>query len=136
MAPGSDFLKTRLYDTYGQNVDARNQQGLQNYMSLIGAVSSPELASSGQNNQVSQFNQSLANQKQQFADNLKQRQDEFNRSNDLALQEFGFNRSRYFSGQNKGRQPIGNVSEAVPGAGEANYRIDQKNASNPSTFWN
>lgn len=135
LAPGSDFLKTRMFDTYGTQVDQRNQQGLQNFLSLIGGLTSPALAENAQNNQQSNFSQSLAQQKQQFADNLAQRQEEFNRSNDLALQEFGFNRSRYYQSQHKRPQPIGNVSEAVPGAGEANMRIDQTNAGNPSTFW-
>lgn len=127
MAPGADFLKTRLYDTYGTQVDQRNQQGLQNFLSLISGLTGPQLAQQGQDNQSSQFSQSLAQQQQQFADNLKQRQDEFNKSNDLALQQFGFNRSRY-STRNGQPQDQPFISSLVPGSGTANDSIARNNS--------
>lgn len=136
MAPGSDFLKTRLYDTYGKEVDARNQLGLQNFLALISGLSGPELASRGQENQKTQFGQSLAQQQQQFADNLKQRQEEFNKSNDLALAQFGFNRSRYYQDKaNPKSLSIGNIPGDVLGAGQANMSLEQNNASNPQWWY-
>lgn len=134
MAPGSDFLKTHLYDTYGTQVDERNQRGFQDLLSLISGLTSPALAERAQQNQSSQFNDSLANNKQEFADNLKQRQDEFNRSNDLALQEFGFNRSRYYNGQKKGGTTLGPIPNDVLGAGQANMSLEHNNALNPGWY--
>lgn len=128
LAPGSDFLKTRLFDTYGTQVDERNQQGLQDLLGLISGVGGNALAERGQNNQASQFGQSLAQQRQQFADQLKQRQEEFNKSNDLALQQFGFQRDRYYSSlpsaSNHGT--ISSVPNEVPGAPAANWNIQQR----------
>lgn len=136
LAPGSDFLKTRMFDTYGQNVDARNQEGLQNYLALISGVTGPELAQNAQNNQASQFGQSLAEQRSEFANRLKQQQDEFNQSNDLALQEFGFNRARYFTGlQKQNGKQFPYVSNQIPGSGQANQTIQQQNDSTPD-WWN
>ncbi len=132
LAPGSDFLKTRLYDTFGQQVENRNQLGLQNFLALLSGTSGPALAENAQNNQVSQFGQTLAEQKAEFADRLKQQQEQFNAQHDLELQKFGFDRSRYF--KPTGPAAISNVSSAVPGAGEANYRIDQTNAAHPE-WW-
>lgn len=103
---GSDFSKTRLYDTYGENVDQRNQTGLQDLLALISGTTSPLLSQNAQNNQSSQFAQSLAQQKAEFAAKLKQQQDQFNQQNDLALQQFGFNKSRYYSGANKPQQGL------------------------------
>jgi len=128
LAPGSDFLKTRLYDTYGQQVDERNQRGLQDFLALLSGTSGAALAERGQNNQASQFGQSLAQQRQQFADSLKQRQEEFNKSNDLALQQFGFQRDRYYSSLPKpsNHGTIQSIPNEVPGAPVANWNIQQR----------
>lgn len=97
-APSSDFTRNRGFDLYSEQANQNKQQGLSDYLALISGLTGPQLQQQSQNNQSSQFAQQLAQQRQQYADSLKQRQEEFNASNDLALQQFGFQRDRYYSG--------------------------------------
>jgi hypothetical protein len=60
--PGSDFVRNRGYDLYGQKADAYRQSGLNNLNNLISTVANPSLTYAGQQQQNRQFGQSLAEQ--------------------------------------------------------------------------
>ena len=135
--PGADFVRNIGYDLYNKEGDAAKQQGFNNFLALVSGLTGPQLQQQSQDNQSSQFAQSLAQQKAEFADRLKQAQDQFDAQHDLELQQFGFNRDRYFSSQpaKHNRGTISSIPSGVPGAAEANYNITQRNNANPD-WWN
>jgi hypothetical protein len=71
---GSDFLRNRGYDLYGQQSQQNQQAGLQDLNSLISGVSGPALTNQGQQLQNTQFNQNLGQQGSQFDQNLELQQ--------------------------------------------------------------
>jgi len=95
--PGSEYIRNAGFDLYNREADQNRQTGLANFLSLASGLTGPQLQQQSQDNQSSQFAQSLAQQKAEFADRLKQAQDQFDAQHDLELQQFGFNRDRYFS---------------------------------------
>ena len=53
--PGSDFVRNRGFDLYNQQGEQRQQQGIQNLLSMLQGFSQPKLQERGQNIQQSQF---------------------------------------------------------------------------------
>lgn len=74
LGTGSDFLRNRGYDLYGQQSQQRQQTGLQDLNSLMSGVSSPELTNQGQQLQNTQFNANLGQNQSQFDQNLQLQQ--------------------------------------------------------------
>ena len=60
--PGSDFVRNRGYDLYGQKAQANQQTGLQDLLSTIGGYSGTVVPTAGQSLQNTQFGQSLGEQ--------------------------------------------------------------------------
>jgi hypothetical protein len=127
MGAGSDFLRNRGYDLYGQQAAARQQQGLGDLTQFMAGVSGPALQYRGQDlnqqlglrgqditqqlglgdlgirqqqlgQQGDQFTQSQAQQAQQYAQGQAQQQNQFN-------QNLGYN--QWLSGQQLGLQGAG-----------------------------
>lgn len=71
LGTGSDFLRNRGYDLYGQQSQQRQQTGLQDLNSLMSGVSSPELSNQGQQLQNTQFNANLNQQGDQYSQDLQ-----------------------------------------------------------------
>jgi len=69
--PGSDFIRNRGYDLYGQQAQQNTQTGLSNLTSLLGSVSQPTLTNQGQQLQNTQFNQNLSQQNNQYQQDLQ-----------------------------------------------------------------
>jgi hypothetical protein len=83
--PGSDFVRNRGYDLYGQQAQQRQQTGLEDLLQTIGTYSSPALGAQGQALQNQQFGQNLAQQGSQFDQSLAQKGSQF--SQDFGLQQ-------------------------------------------------
>lgn len=73
-APGSEFVRNRGFDLYNQQGEQRQQQGIQGLLALLQGFSQPMLQERGQEIQRDQFSQ-----------NLGQRQSEFDRGYKLNL---------------------------------------------------
>lgn len=88
--PGSDFVRNRGYDLYGQKSAANRETGLQDLLQTIGAYSQPTLQAQGQANQVNQFGQNLAQQGSQFNQSLANNQNQFSQDQSLQQQSQDF----------------------------------------------
>jgi len=71
LGQGSDFLRNRGYDLYGQKAEANRQAGLSDLNSLIGSTTSPILANQGQQFQNQQAGAQLGQNATQFRQNLE-----------------------------------------------------------------
>lgn len=79
--PNSDFVRNRGFDLYNQQGDQRQQQGIQDLLSLIAGTTSPLLQQNSQEQQNAQFNQNLAENQRQFDLDYAERRSQFNRLN-------------------------------------------------------
>lgn len=69
LGPGSDFLRNRGYDLYRTQADQRNQAGLTDLLSTLGAYSGTVVPTAGQTLQNEQFGRSLSEQQSEFQQN-------------------------------------------------------------------
>ena len=63
--PGSDFVRNRGFDLYGQEAEASKQRGLDNFLKMIGAYSGTVMPTAGQSLQASQAAAELASRNRQ-----------------------------------------------------------------------
>lgn len=63
--PGSDFVRNRGFDLYGQEAEAHKQRGFDNFLKMIGAYSGTVAPNTGQSLQASQEAARLASQNRQ-----------------------------------------------------------------------
>ena len=78
--PGSDFVRNRGFDLYGEQADAYQQRGLDNFLKLLQGYSGTVMPTAGQQIQNQQFNRSLQSDERQADANmaLNQQQQFFN----------------------------------------------------------
>lgn len=69
MGAGSDFLRNRGYDLYNQQAQQRQQQGIGDLLSTLGAYSGTVVPTAGQALQNEQFGRSLGEQQYEFGQN-------------------------------------------------------------------
>lgn len=96
LAPGSEFLRNRAVDLYGQRSEARKAQGMKDLLAMMGTFSGTVTATPGQilgdeaaQRGFSLDQQQLAEQQRQFDAQLAQRQAEEDAR--LALENRRFN---------------------------------------------
>lgn len=63
--PGSDFVRNRGYDLYGEQAENYKQRGFDNFLNLLGGYSGTVMPTAGQQIQQQQFAQDLAARQQQ-----------------------------------------------------------------------
>jgi hypothetical protein len=63
--PGSDFVRNRGFDLYGQEAEASKQRGFDNFLKMIGAFSGTVAPTTGQSLQASQAAADLASRNRQ-----------------------------------------------------------------------
>ncbi len=78
--PGSDFVRNRGYDLYGEKADKYQQEGLDNFLKLLSGYSGTVMPTAGQQIETQQFNANLANRGREFDINEagQQQQQAFN----------------------------------------------------------
>lgn len=74
--PGSDFVRNRGFDLYGQEAESRKQRGFDDFLKLLQGYSGTVAPTTGQQLQSEQFNANLASQERQAdAQNMLQRKE-------------------------------------------------------------
>lgn len=63
--PGSDFVRNRGFDLYGQEAEASKQRGFDNFLKMIGAYSGTVMPTAGQSLQAQQAAAELASRNRQ-----------------------------------------------------------------------
>ena len=75
--PNSDFVRNRGFDLYGQQAQAAQQQGFDNFLKLLQGYSGTLMPTVGQSIQSQQFNDELGfKERQALADRELQKQDQ------------------------------------------------------------
>lgn len=68
--PNSDFVRNRSYDLYGEQADAYQQRGLDNFLKLLQGYSGTVMPTAGQQVQNQQFNRELQSNERQADANM------------------------------------------------------------------
>lgn len=63
--PGSDFVRNRGFDLYGEEAEGYKQRGFDNFLNLLGGYSGTVMPTAGQQMQNQQFYQDMATRNQQ-----------------------------------------------------------------------
>lgn len=98
--PGSDFVRNRGFDLYGEKADQYKQRGIDDFLKLITGYSGTVMPTAGQNIESQQFSQNLEQQRRQ-----QQANDEMSRRNQ-AFSEYQYGLGRPYSSS-----PSGNVTD-------------------------
>jgi hypothetical protein len=64
--PGSDFVRNRGFDLYGEKSEDYKQRGLQDFLSLLQGYSGTVMPTAGQQLETQQFNANLGNRQREF----------------------------------------------------------------------
>ncbi len=72
--PGSDFVRNRGFDLYGEQAEGYKQRGLDNFLKLLQGYSGTVMPTAGQQLETQQFNTNLGNRQREFDVNEAGRQ--------------------------------------------------------------
>ncbi len=77
--PGSDFVRNRGFDLYGEKADAYQQRGFDDFLKMLQGYSGTVMPTTGEQLQSQEFNANLANRQREFDTNqaLDQQQQAF-----------------------------------------------------------
>jgi len=70
--PGSDFIRNRGFDLYGQQAEQQKQRGFDNFLKLISGYAGNIAPTVGQNQQAAQFDAEMNLKRQQLANESSQ----------------------------------------------------------------
>lgn len=94
--PGSDFVRNRGFDLYGQQADQYRQRGIDDFLKLISTYSGTLMPTAGQNIQAREFNAT------QDFNNRQALADEYNRQGQNNLDALKWGVGRPWNSRNNG----------------------------------